>query len=426
MTLNEESSRGEFGVQEIYHISMSPPYLLDVPDSEKDGVHERAISYINKFLKFEEYVSSDGRAGDINVEDIPLEHRKMLEFGEHAFSYYRHSLWSYVERISSLNPWASMVRSLIIRMRKDDPEGFSEFVEVTSSAAGHFLAQKRNAEESEKDIDKSDDFRKSIRSRLRVYVELYEIDYPLWFLGVIAKASKTGSVRAGLFGGPVPKTAQGALVNEVHGLLESSPMGPFFKEAYDAELRNAIQHNDYLIDEDASGLFVSNIEGSKTWSAEKIYQRITGTQQLMQAVMSASVYVNVLKDEKMEGSLRDSGVVHSVAFVSDGGMPTYLMFQMWCFFQIEPTGDWLDERGVSIEELEEGLTLVRFTDNLFSVGVASQYKGIVDSIEDVGWVHIKRVPVAPKFDLGFPVFRSDGIEYEVVGVPDEHMVRLKG
>jgi hypothetical protein len=84
-------------------------------------------------------------------------------------------------------------------------------------------------------------------TELVTYANYYEIDFPMWFLAVLGKAVTTGRVEPTAFGGPASKIAQGSLIDSAVRALSGTPLERPMAKAYDPELRNAIQHNNYKL-----------------------------------------------------------------------------------------------------------------------------------------------------------------------------------
>jgi hypothetical protein len=54
-----------------------------------------------------------------------------------------------------------------------------------------------------------------LRAIAQIYAGLFELELPLWTLGVLADAYHSGKVDAKRYGGPQTQTAQGSLIETV-------------------------------------------------------------------------------------------------------------------------------------------------------------------------------------------------------------------
>jgi hypothetical protein len=404
-----------------YKIVDYPPYLINDAGFDFESRLDQSVSHLERFSKYEEWIMKGCPEGGIDLTDIPMEHQRMMEFGEEAFQIYRHALWIYLERVCQLNPWTALLRSMITKMRAI--EGFSSFVAQTNEGFRNFSAQRMNAVQSHAEGEVSPSVRAAVRSHLKVYAEYYEIDYPFWFLSVVAHAVNSGRIRANLLGGSNSQSAQGSLIEVTRSKLTGTPMLSYFEGAYDSALRNCVLHNDYEIREQGDQVTVHSLSDGRYWEWSEIHRKLVNTQHFVEAVVAASAYINVVDKNSESLEFNDSGVVHTTLFLPGDGIPELWLFQMWCFYEMDPSGRWIDSKSVNVESLEEGLIRIRMSDRVVITDVEDNCRTFAEAVREHGWLRVKRVSVAPDLGLGFPSFESRG-NYEVTGVMDEHFVRL--
>lgn len=386
---------------------------------------KRAGAYLDKFMQYELSILYPERS--LSPNDAPYEHQYILGRWPEAFPLFRHAMWAYAERVLGLNPWSSTLRSLLVRARSQDPEGFLELSEAIETALPRFHAQRNNVLHQIHDDDLQISARERHRSMVRLYADMYEIDFPLWLLGVLGKAHRTGSVDSGAFGGPEGKVAQGSLVEAVALSVRDTPLGPLLDDAYMAPLRNSIQHNAYEVvlgGPDGTGFaLLRDVDSNEEWSAETVVTAVQHTADLMNAAMSACASVENVVAPAKEERFRDYGIV-GVNYAVVDGVPHALVAQLWCFRDIDPDGIWLDESEFFVEKVPNG-ERAGFTSHAFMEGPVLTEGLLGDALRNRNWIRVVRLPVAPYMGMGFPIFEHEASgQYEVVGLPDEHDVPL--
>jgi len=388
----------------------------------------RAEEYAAAFSHFEEWILLGRPEGFLDVRAVPPEHNMMIDFWPEAFEAYRHALWAYLERHTALHLWSSTVRSLLIRARRSDPVGYDEFIRVLDDAMPRFVEQKRNSVQRHMQAERDPDRARALRASLSAYADTYEIDLPMWFLAVLGRALTTGKLTPEAFGGPSSSTSQAALINSAVEALRGTPLERLLRDAYDAKLRNAIQHNDYELRIGTTEVTVSMLDGSRTWHGDELYNRVTGTQQLVEAVQTVSAYVRLVEEPLLKAEFSQAGLVAVLFSGYQDNLPHAAVHQLWCFHEMDTAGTWLDGCTVTFEVLEDGREKVSFTERGYTIGEpVSHSEQLGDELRRHGWMHVTRIPVAPNFDLGYPVvdLPAAAASYEVVGVPDEHVVKVR-
>ena len=69
-----------------------------------------------------------------------------------------------------------------------------------------------------------------------------------------------------------------------------------------------------------------------------------------------------------------------------------------------------------------GRSVIRLSDVAFAYTSEDAHAG---SLPEDAWVRVIRVPVAPPSGAGLPeIATAEGVTYEVVGTPDEHVLPM--
>lgn len=329
---------------------------------------------------------------------------------------------SYVAQSLDFVPWSEIVLSLARRATVRDPRGATELIAVVGAARERFEAQYGHARAGLNDASLADEPEAGLRRALNAYAAMYEIDMSLWLLGVLAKADQTGQIDPGYLGGPDGKTAQGAMLNEIVGLLSGTPLEFPFEMTYDPALRNAIGHNDVAISEAAEGLEVSDRKSGRTWSGTEVHGRLLMADFMVQAVALAA-------DLDLSGRRppsTDSGVLSFTCHLMDHGIPLVVVSQLDCFHRLDSVGAWVDAADLEIKIDGKLTTEMRLTDRAripTRVPVDSQF---VSAVQSSGWVEVQRLALAPNLGHQLPVVELMSAEsYEIVRPADRHYVRAR-
>lgn len=387
--------------------------------------HKKADEYRAAFMAFEDWVTAGKPEEGLDPASLPLEHRSMMEFWPEAFEVYRHAMWTYLERTLNLNPWTAEIRSLMLRVRSIDPTGFAEFLNQIDSGVERFVEQKRNAILMHNNLGTHATVREDVEATLALYAKYYEIDFPMWFLAVLGKAIKDGRVNPTAFGGPNSSTPQGSLIESTVEALKETPLERPIAEAYDAELRNAIQHNDYKLKISPGEITASTLDGSRKWRGDQLWDSVMGTAQIVNATQTVAAYIRAVDDPRATAEFADVGLMACLYSGWKDSLPEIVVMQLWCFHIMDLQGNWLDAATIRFEELGDGNVRVHFTEKGYTVGTDVR-EALRDSEGNLPtWARVRRVPVAPDLGMRYPKVRAgQAMSYEVVGVPDIHMVRI--
>lgn len=385
----------------------------------------KAEAYLRKVMAYEDWLMSGKPPDGLPeiVESIPREYHQFFDRWPEGFSFYRDSLANYLERVLNRWPWHANIRSILRRAEASDPQSAQEFYTVATDAAGQFATQLNRAHATMYDSGAltSDDSR--LRTMLRSYCDVYEVRFVLWFVGALAMASKINRLDAACFGGPDSSTNRGSLVSQVLSAISGSPLQQVFEAAYIDELRNAVSHNDYEILRDNGD--ISGIRANRTgveWTLDEIYDTIGAAFHLSNSVHAAAAHAAQHWDARISGEYKQLGIVD--ALFSDKGEDriTIYIMQLWCFHELDTLGAWIDE-GITVLTInpDESMSL-----SFGSGGTSgsSPPASILDKLSS-GWVEIVRVPVAPDLGLGHPSYTAGERSFEVIGVPDSHIVPVE-
>ena len=255
--------------------------LLDPLFPANEQTLDAAWDYLQRFMVYEGWVRAGAHEDDAAMlEDIPFEHHVVVNRWPEAFEFYRHSLASYLERISGISPWTAHVRSMLNRVSLADPAGAAELRQRALDGKDTYGTQNANTMSAFWTANSHANPEERTRAHLKAYAEAYEMDFPLWYLGVLGKASKKGVVEAGSFGGPNTTVAQGALIDQVVSSLEETPLAELMDDALIPDLRNAASHNDYRLHLDEKRTKVVTVEkvsDGQTWPVEAVQHALFNT-----------------------------------------------------------------------------------------------------------------------------------------------------
>lgn len=270
--------------------------------------------FVSSYQMYEDWLASGREHSPVPaavLDQLPGYSDPVLLAAPGAFSLLRHSLRRYMWTIPYEPGYAAALQSLLRRAEACDSAGFEDMLQVLHASLGRFLRQWHNTR-TEHDRARNNEGRERLDSLVRWFVNFFETDAYLWFLGVLGSSISTGRVDAKLFGGPATTTAQGGLVRQIVGALGANPLSCVIQRAYDGPLRNAIGHNDYewVAEADSSHTLVDHA-GDRRFTEEELYAQLAEAQALEQALLSA---ILGLVDEPRGAALArlsDQGVLGS-------------------------------------------------------------------------------------------------------------------
>jgi hypothetical protein len=393
------------------------PYL-----SPPDG--EALAALIAAQMRYERYVARGRREEDVDPENWPPDFGRPDLFADiQAYEFYRHSLYAWTDRAMRSRSWVLVIRGLIERALARHPDACKQFsAALLSEPPEHALAQLHNQWQEYAEGVPPGDPEAELRRALNWYCSFFEVDAALWFIGCLGHLLNGGGFRAKRYGGMVSGTDQGSFVNAVLEDCAASPLADAVEAAYDKDFRNAHSHSDYRIEgTNADGLGVVSVKSGERWEPARLHELISTAFGLLQAVLYGMAYLRHMVPARQEDHLNDRGIVEISLFPSTDRFPTLLVFQLWCFWELDPMGHWLDGTSLEFARLPNGEAHVLFSDHACISGpVVPEFEQLVKAQD---WIHVIRVPVAPYLHAGGPVTRfPSGVVREVVAVPDTHFV----
>lgn len=356
----------------------------------------------------------------------PPVYEMFLGRGPAYFEFYRHHAVAYVADAVGVAPWGRLLMSAMRRLELLDAEAYAGLVELLRQADGRYQQQRRSANREMQALPVRRTVEDDIHWMLRSYAAVYEIDLPLWFLGVVGRGIKTGKIDLGFLGGPDTATAQRSLLRSLDEELAGTPLLACLHSAYDADLRNAALHQDVEVVTEGDKVRVVDGRTGSEWSHSDVQEIFVASQHMQHAVVlaaqSAIARAITPKDEVSE-----VGVVSITSVIAgERATPLFIICQLWCFRDLDPSGSWIDRSTLTLSNNPEPSISLSPTATLTGPRVTD---GMLSQVSAHGWVRIVRVPVAPRLGNGFPSLRSqEGDDYEVVGPSDEHLVpaRVEG
>lgn len=391
---------------------------------------KKANDYLNRFLSYENWILC-GRPQNYPTHLFPAEYERAITEWPQGFPFYRDSLAMYLERVLNLSPCVSYVSSLLRRAEQYDPEGYVKFYSVADEAASRYAKQANNAINAMHEALDSDNMESYIRRFLRAYCDFYEIGFPLWFIGVLSKSERIGQINIGLFGGPNSETNKGALVGQILDEIAGSPLEEVVRRAYLPDLRNAVSHNEIETVTDENGIIASvrSIRTEEEWTMDLLATTLANVHWLSNSVHTVAAHGSNLRDAIQSEDLSKIGIMNrlTIAYNNTQNISIFI-FQLWCFYHLDPLGAWVDNAAITIN-----LNCDEEVESVYLGGIAicsDLEKENLDTIKEttkafsVGWAEIIRVPIGPDLGLGYPNYAYDNQKFEVLGVPDKHVVPI--
>ena len=376
-------------------------------------------------MQYEEWLSYGKDPNDMSfVGSLPPEHIFVVEHWPFAFEFFRHSMHSQVEQTLGLNPWGRAISSNLVQLHSHDPGGFAALLAVLDPAAQRFFNQRNNAYRLLRNSGWQLDPVEKFRTALLAYSTYYEAELPIWLLGVIGKASRSGKIDPTAFGGPRSSTSQGSLIDSVRLSLGDNHLGRFLDLCYDPDIRNAILHNDYEIESAPDGTFLASEPSTgRSWTEGAVWEKLLATQHMLQSVLVGVQLAREVLSPTSGDDLPDCGTVSVAYALPESGPPHLTIFQLWCFWELDPKGVWLDRATLQLESLSNGRDQVRITERAYSEGEPLRGTPWGKRLEEQRCVTVKRIPVCPALGRSLPAFASPaGTRYEVFGPGDDHLI----
>ena len=403
-----------------------PPSLLSLPVIAGPTDSRKAQAYLQKVQAYEDWVLAR-RPQDRwsqTAERIPEEYLQLMRLWPDGFEFYRDSLAIYLERVLGLWPWHSHISSLLRRAEHLDADATAAFYAVANEASGRYTSQSNNAFSSLHDTLDLTSPTSRIRAILHSYCSIYEVDFILWFVGCLARSATTDRLDPDWFGGPHSGTTQAALVSQIADALAGSPLQEAFNGAFWPELRNAVSHNDYDILTDNTGRphRVRRITTGKEWTIDEIERVVSAAYHMANRIHAAAAHGTQRWEARQSDQLEKFGIVDTVFADSHGDHVTAFLMQLWCFYDLDPLGTWVDRATAIVEPGDDGHQ--HMTLGMGGICGPQMPTELSDRLSS-GWIEVIRIAIAPDLDVGHPSYNAHGRCFEVLGVPDRHIIPVK-
>lgn len=384
-----------------------------------------AAEHMRRAMIYETWLKAGRDITDLPANDIPSTYLRFFDvWPQDAFEFYRHRYFSRLVWLLGGVPWLSFTQSVVRRLAQRDPVGFSNLKSTLNGTEERFWRQNINAEHYIVATAEAQSEETRLTAGLQAWAAIYEVDMPIWLLGVLGKGISTGRIYPMFGGGPQSMTQQGSLVDSVGPTLVGTPLEKAFAQTYDTDLRNAMSHNDWeLVHEGEKFTFVDHRTGRR-WTEQECWDRIeTGQVMLQSLLLLAQLIIN---DALQPDRFSDVGVLSATSWwPTNLDQPADLVIlQLWCFHELDPPGSWLDRTSAVIELGSDG-SIIRLANAAVTYGSSGLDKHLLNGSR-VPWIRVIRVPVAPVSGLQLPtVTTSEGETYEVAGATDEHVLPLE-
>lgn len=427
MSKKRKSTRGNPRKRQRRVVVQSPDHFAragkDVQRTAWGGptLPEKAWDHFEKMMNYEIWLTTrDDSDGELDASDLPSWYVAADRHSVDAFEFIRHSSFLYVASELRLAPWGDLLLSHLQRASLQDDAGAAALSTTLDAAYERFHRQYREATSTFRVAGELTDPVSRLRMSLMAWAAIYETDAPIWLLGVLGRAMRRRKIDVAAFGGPQSSTAQASLVASVLDTVRGTPLELLLEEAYDADLRNALLHNDYELRVNPTIELLDHKSG-KTWSGQELWQLLMGGQHLLQSTLIA---IQMFKVGRPGPELANAGVLSATYSLTGGGLPTIVLTQLWCCRDLDARGDWIASSEVVIERTTEGDTLL-VGDQSIVLGdpLPEDYRV---QAERSGWVSLTRMSVAPTLGLGLPSFmNAEKEELERLGPVDHHLVPIR-
>jgi hypothetical protein len=170
---------------------------------------------------------------------------------------------------------------------------------------------------------------------------------------------------------------------------------------------------------------VRDLDTGRQWDPKLVNTLLSNSIELLQAVSICVEYEREADLPRRQGDYADCGLVSIYGVVNEDGVPEFILVQLWCFYEVDSFGTWLDRAVAQVVPQSEGVEIVRFSEHGALFGQPLSGTPLGDAVASHGWARVHRVPAAPSLSLGYPRYqRPDSAEYEIMGPGDEHLVRF--
>jgi hypothetical protein len=157
--------------------------------------------------------------------------------------------------------------------------------------------------------------------------------------------------------------AQGELVNKPMEGFEGTPFHRIIGWVFDTELRNSIGHNDYELTQDGSQALILHPSG-RTMTSDEAWRFLMLAQTFHQGMLNAIPNSSRSLIPTTGGSSGNTEWWPSIGMFPKEGPVETILYQLWCFAELDADGSWLDTTELTICEFAgnalDGRRAVRF------------------------------------------------------------------
>jgi hypothetical protein len=332
-----------------------------------------------KVINFEHWLSS-GKVQKL-PNNIPHEMLKLLDESEDAYMYYRNYLF---------------VKYFII---PEDVEVFEEFknlIDTIPDKSGIKLIFDSFSKDKFTEIYKSKRLNvheialsssgvEFTRNSCFLYQSFYEIEMPLLLLSsfIILMKKNEVEITHQSFRDKKNNLVKGKCISFIKSGLQKHPaLQNAFSIAYNVKLRNTIGHNDYEIDNE----FIKSIQTNEKVSKEKFQYGL----HYLQLFNNLTLYYFTSYNNDID-SLKGYGVL-SVGFAIYKEVPVLSLYQLECFYRIQPKEKWLKK--VKFETKNNISFSTKFSSKIsFSGEMDSKMKDWINALRKFKTIKTVIVPI---------------------------------
>lgn len=307
-----------------------------------------------KFCTYENWINSGFPAPIPN--NIPREYMDLLKRDPLSYFLYRGALVELFAKHSGSSDLFSDMKKLIETLNRKDKTKCKEI--LNSDATRYFQEEWANVFEAFHLISKDG----ISQAACLFYHHKYEVDAPLIILAIAIRFITSNTLDFNL---DDLKDKSGRLLKgkTLHYLRDNMSAFPHIKQAvetaYNTKLRNLIGHNKYRLSKDA----ITSLDGKVFLNQKDFMAALFALQEYQNAFIWAGT--TNFSMEELE-KVKDSGFAAIAYEIGEGGTILQIhLFQLWCFYNIDPAKNWLNS--VSFKA-EQGKLRARFSDTVYFDG----------------------------------------------------------
>lgn len=297
-----------------------------------------------------------------------------------AYDYYRHSFVPFFADLEGFRGLFGDLTVLVSDLEQSFPEESAEMFDQFGTPDDTFKAQWGNL------FDALSHDGLSHRT-LQTYQRKFEIVLPLHFLTNAKQLLTEGTFDPQLnqFRNRTGQLTKGHLVSNLLSGFDDYPvLKDVLNQAYSTDLRNAIAHNSYVIEDNA----VRSLDGKVELPGRSFLRSLNA----LQALQNGVLWLLMTRSDYDPGTLKAAGVVGVVwGWIEDH--PHMSVLQLAPFFELHSGKLWFEE----VELAEEGSELrTVLGDSQPTMGpVPDELEKLLEAARAIGRVHLEVVPVMP-------------------------------